>query len=205
MPLMKERGTPRIAPEAGADTLPVLLGALEDGGADTRRRAAMALGGHPAAAGALLARVPREQDAAVRHALMSALAVIGNAEAVSGLARCLASEDTWLRNAAIDVLRQLPEQVAPLMGHLLTDADRDVRILAIGVLDTLRHPDVERWLLHVIELDADVNVCGAALDVLAEVATSACAGPVRALLVRFAGEPYLRFAGELVLRRATGG
>jgi HEAT repeat protein len=205
MPLMKERNKPRIAPETGVDTLPVLLAALDGAAADGRRRAALALGAHPGAAGALLARVDREGDSAVRHALITALATIANAEAVAGLVRCLASEDVWLRNAAIDALRQMPDQVAPLMGHLLTDADRDVRILAIGVLDTLRHPDVERWLLHVIDIDEDVNVCGTALDLLAELATPASAEPVRALLARFPGQPYLRFAGELALRRATGG
>lgn len=197
----------RIAPVPAteADSPDTLLAALDDAIAASRCRAALALASHPAAAGTLLARLAREQDIAVRQALLTALATIGNADAVAGMAACLSSEDVWLRNGAIDALRQLPDQVAPLMGHLLTDADRDVRILAIGVLDMLRHPDVERWLLHVIDLDTDVNVCGAALDLLASVATDAATEPVRALLRRFPDQPYLRFAGDVALRRASGG
>lgn len=198
MPLMKNP-TPTPAPLVQDYSL--LLAALDDATPVVRSQAALALSEHPRAAAALLARLHVEDNAAVRSAIVAALACIGNADAVAGLARCLGGEDVWLRNAAIEVLRSLPEHVAPLMGHLLTDADRDVRILALGVLDDLRHPDAERWLLHVIECDADVNVCSAALDVLAQMATPLARVPVTALLQRFAAEPYVQFAGALVLRR----
>jgi HEAT repeat protein len=201
MPLTKHR-TPAAPVEASCAEL---LAALDDSMPAVRCRAALALGAWPEAAGELLARLAGEPDAAVRSALMAALATIGNGAAAAGLARCLGSEDVWLRNAAIETLRALPAQVAPLMSQLLTDPDRDVRILAIGVLDAMQHPDCECWLLHVIEADTDAAVCGAALDVLAGVATSAAAAPVGALLHRFPDEPYLRFAGELALRRARGG
>jgi HEAT repeat protein len=201
MPLTKPR---MAAPAPQADDYPVLLAALDDNAPVTRSQAALALSDHPAAAGALLARLPREDNAVVRSAIVTALTCIGNADAVSGLARCLGGEDVWLRNAAIEALRSLPEHVAPLMGHLLTDPDRDVRILALGVLDDLRHPDAERWLLHVLECDDDVSVCGAALDILAQLATPAVRSAVQALLQRFAAEPYVQFAGALVLRRIDG-
>ncbi|MGV7210732.1 HEAT repeat domain-containing protein [Oxalobacteraceae bacterium A2-2] len=201
MPLTKT--TTAAAP--GQDSPDAMLAALEHADPEQRRRAALALAAHPSASVALLARVPLESDQAARQALLTALATIGNAQAVDGMAGFLSGEDVWLRNAAIDALRQLPDQVAPLMGQLLTHPDRDVRIMAIGVLDTLRHPHVERWLLHVIAADTDLNVCGAALDLLAEVATGDAIAPVRALLARFPDQDYLRFAGELTLRRAAGG
>jgi hypothetical protein len=117
------------------------------------------------------------------------------------LAGCLRSEDAWLRNAAIEQLRAMPAQVAPAMAYLLVDWDRDVRILAVGILDTLRHERVEEWLLQLIDADSDINVCGAALDVLAEIASAAAREPVGRLLARFPHEPYLQFAGGLVLGR----
>ena len=178
---------------------------LRDPDAAVRRAAAQELATHPDAVPALLAALDDEREQPVRSALLGALAAIGSEEAVAGLAECLRSEDAWLRNAAIDLLRDLPAQVAPVLAHLLVDWDRDVRILAVSVLDTLRHPQVEEWLLQLIEADADLNVCGAALDVLADVATIAAAGPVGRVIARFAGEPYIEFAGRLVLSRIARG
>jgi len=172
--------------------------------AHVRRAAAQALGAHAEAVPALLAAVAAEGEQPVRSAMLDALAQLaarGSEEAVSGLADCLRSEDAWLRNAAIELLRGLPSQVASVMAHLLVDWDRDVRILAVGILDQLRHERVEEWLLQLIEADADVNVCGAALDVLADVATPAALAPVTRLLARFPAEPYLEFAGALVRSR----
>jgi hypothetical protein len=71
----------------------------------------------------------------------------------------------------------------------------------VSVLDALRHPQVEEWLLQLIDADADLNVCGAALDVLADVATPAARVPVERLIARFGAEPYIDFAGRLVLSR----
>jgi hypothetical protein len=178
---------------------------LESPDAAERRAAAHALGAWPDAAATLLEALHEEREHAVRSALLEALARIGNEEAVAGLADCLRSEDAWLRNAAIELLRVLPLHVAPVMAHLLVDWDRDVRILAVGILDTLRHDSVEDWLLQLIDADADVNVCGAALDVLAGVATAGAREPVARLMARFPDEPYLAFAGKLVLRRLGEG
>lgn len=201
MPFVKTN-LPEAAARPDAGTAAARLRAPD---AAVRRAAAQELATDPDAVPALLAALADEREQPVRSALLGALAAIGNEEAVAGLAECLRSEDAWLRNAAIDVLRDLPAQVAPVLAHLLVDWDRDVRILAVSVLDTLRHPQVEEWLLQLIEADADINVCGAALDVLAEVATLAAAGPVGRVIARFSGEPYIEFAGRLVLSRLAQG
>jgi len=206
MPLMKT-----LAPQAAAlppapNALDATLAQLAAGDAAVRRAAAHALAADaPAnqaqAVPALAEALDTERDHAVSSAILGTLAAIATEESVSVLARCLRSEDAWLRNAAIEALRALPAQVAPVMAHLLVDWDRDVRILAVGILDTLRHERVEEWLLQLIDADGDVNVCGAALDVLADIATGAAHGPVERLLARFPDEPYLRFAGDLLLGR----
>ncbi|MEN3276529.1 MAG: hypothetical protein V7631_2319 [Massilia sp.] len=169
-----------------------------------RRAAAQALATEPQAVGALLAALAREPAVAVMTALLAALVEIGTGEAQAGLADCLRSENAWLRNAAIHVLRATPQQAAPLVVDLLADPERDVRILAIGILDAVRDPRVEAWLIDVIERDDDVNVCGAAIDLLAEVASPAAAEPVARLLARWPDEPYIRFAAQLVQRRIGG-
>jgi HEAT repeat protein len=201
MPFVKNN--PAAAPTVRMDIATARV-RLRDADPALRRAAARALGADPAAVPALLAALDVEADRPVRSALLGALAAIGSEDAVTGLAGCLRSDDAWLRNAAIDQLRGMPAQVAPVLAHLLVDWDGDVRILAVSIIDSLRHPLVEEWLLQLIATDDDVNVCGAALDVLAEVATLAAAGPVGNLIARFAGEPYIEFAGRLVLSRLAG-
>jgi len=79
--------------------------------------------------------------------------VLGDELAVAGLVDCLASEDVALRNEAIEAMKQLPDEVASIMRGLLADANPDVRIFAVNVLESLRHPEVESWLITVIERD----------------------------------------------------
>jgi HEAT repeat protein len=176
---------------------------LQSPHAASRRAAVQVLAGQPEATGALVAALRAERERSVLTVLLAALGASGDEEAIAALADCLRSEDAWLRNAAIDVLRELPAQVAPALAPLLADWDRDVRILAVGILDTLRHERAEQWLLQLIEADQDLNVCGAALEVLATIATPAANAPVRRMLARWGDEPYLAFAGKLVLARSA--
>jgi HEAT repeat protein len=203
MPIVTRQST-FAPPAARADKLADKLAHLAAPAAAERRAAAQALATEPQAVGALLGLLPSEPAVEVRTALLAALAEIGTGEALAGLADCLRSEDAWLRNAAIHVLRATPRQAAPLAERLLADPERDVRILAVGILDAVRDPRVEAWLIDLIERDDDVNVCGAALDLLAEVATAAAAGPVARLLERWPDEPYIRFAAQLAQRRIAG-
>jgi HEAT repeat protein len=178
-----------------------LLSQLAAGDVPARRWAARQLADFPRACAALVARLTQEHDMTVRTVLLSSLTRIGNDEAVRGLTACLRSEDANLRNEAIEALKALPAETAPVMAYLLTDADSDVRILAINILESLRHADVERWLIEVIEHDAVVNVCGTAVDLLGEVGTELCVPSLHHLKARFAGEPYIAFAADLALGR----
>jgi HEAT repeat protein len=178
-----------------------LLAALADPDATVRRWAARDLAAHPQAARLLAERLPLETDAAVRDAILASLTAIGNTNAVSGLARCLRSEDVALRNAAIEAMKSMPEAVPSIMARLLDDSDPDVRIFAVNILESLRHPKVEEWLLAVIGADPHVNVCATAVDLLGEVGTSRSAGALHALTARFPDEPYIAFAAELALKR----
>lgn len=174
---------------------------LRDPNPVARRWAARDLAQHPEASAVLAERLAEETDANVREALLMSLTVIGDAVAVSGLVECLRSEEVALRNEAIDAMKQLPDTVAPIMAGLLADADPDVRIFAVNVLESLRHPEVEAWLIDVISEDAHINVCATAVDLLGEVGTEAAEAPLEALKRRFPGEPYITFAADLALRR----
>ena len=167
----------------------------------SRRWAARDLAAHADASPALLGRLQQEDDVSVRDVILTALMRIADPAAVAGLVTCLRSEDTNLRNEAIEAMKSLPLEVAPIMRGLLVDADPDVRIFAINVLESLRHPDVEAWLIEVIEREPMVNVCGTALDLLSEVGSSASQDALERLKTRFAAEPYIQFAAALALKR----
>ena len=98
-------------------------------------------------------------------------------------------------------MKQLPDAVAPIMLGLLMDEDSDVRIFAVNILESLRHPLVENWLLQVIDVDDHVNVCGTAVDLLGEVGGAASLESLLRLKVRFADEPYIQYAADLAIKR----
>lgn len=162
----------RLSAEPAADReCNVLMQELYSEEAAVRRAAARDLVACPQASEALLARLKIETLLSVRETIITTLIRLGDAAAAAGLIECLRSDDAALRNEAIEAMKQLPEEVAPLMEQLLDDVDADVRIFAVNVLESMRHPRVEEWLIEVIRSDPHVNVCSAALDVLSEVGT----------------------------------
>lgn len=178
-----------------------LLLDLDNSDPAKRRWAARDLLGHAEVSVPLLARLNSEQDLSVREVILTSLTRIGDQDAVTGLVDCLRSEDAALRNEAIEAMQSLPEAVGPMMRGLLADTNADLRIFAVNILESLRHPDVEAWLIAVIETDRHVNVCATAVDLLAEVGTSASRAALLGLKARFADEPYIQFAADLSLRR----
>jgi HEAT repeat protein len=135
------------------------------------------------AADALVSRLKREDKTTVWEAILTTLIRLDDPSATAGLADCLRSEDAALRNEAIEALRELAASgdkanaVPPVLLSLLADPDPDVRIFAVNIIESARHPDVERWLIEVIERDAHVNVCATAVDLLCEVGTEAAIDP----------------------------
>lgn len=203
MAFVRQKDTEMVEQDVRKKTreCPDLLVSLRDESATTRRWAARDLVNCTDAAAALVEQLKVESDLSVREVILTTLTRLGDATAVAGLVDCLRSEDAALRNEAIEAMKQLPDEVAPIMHGLLTDADPDVRIFTVNVLESLRHPDVESWLMEVITLDPHVNVCATAVDLLSEVGTAAALAPLTQLKARFSDEPYMQFAADLALRR----
>jgi HEAT repeat protein len=178
-----------------------LAAALEDSDATVRRHAAQRITSCLDAATMLVSRLKREQNTAVREAILNSLLRLHDPSIGSGLAECLRSEDAALRNDVIEAFKQLGGEVAPILRSLLADPDPDVRIFVVNILNSERHPDVEQWLIEVIERDAHLNVCATAVDLLCEVGTEASIDPLLHLKARFAHEAYIQFAANLALKR----
>jgi HEAT repeat protein len=183
---------------------PGLLAQLGDPDPAARRWAARDLLQYPETACQLVERLKLEPEASVRQVILTTLSRIGDPAAVAGLVECLRSEDAAVRNEVVEAMKQLPDEVAPIMQQLLTDTDPDVRIFTVNILESLRHPGVEAWLIEVIENDPQINVCATAVDLLGEVGTEAARGPLARLKNRFADDPYIQFATGLALKRIEG-
>jgi HEAT repeat protein len=196
---LTERGKPR--PERDCHELAAVL---EDANAAGRRQAAREIVQCPDAAAVLVSRLKREQDAAVREVILTALVRLRDASAISGLVDCLRSEDASLRNEVIETFKLMGDEVAPVLRSLLVDPDPDLRIFVVNILDSERYPEAEGWLIEVIERDIHINVCAAAVDLLCEVGTEAAIDPLARLKARYQSEPYIQFAADLALKRIRG-
>jgi HEAT repeat protein len=182
-----------------------LLKQLSCGTPTERRWAARDLADYKEASKHLLDQLLKEEDISVREAIISSLLKIGDEIAIQGLIECLRSDDAHLRNSAIEALKVIPEKVESHIEKLLKDEDPDVRIFVVNILESLRHPKVIQWLIEVLEKDENVNVCGAALDLLAEVGTEEAVPAIKKVKERFKDEPYIQFAADVALRRINAG
>ncbi|MDR3514211.1 MAG: HEAT repeat domain-containing protein [Azospirillaceae bacterium] len=166
-----------------------------------RRHAARDLGAHPDAAMALCDRLQAETSSSVRAVLLTSLIRRQSPAVAARLTTFLRSDDTPLRNAAIEALQEMPDAVAPYLQALLVDPDSDIRIFAVNIVATLRHRRAPEWLTVVIRSDAHVNVCAAAVDGLSEVGGPDALADLHALRHRFADNDFMEFAIDTAIRR----
>lgn len=181
-----------------------LLQNLDSDDVEARRQAARGLSGRPKAVEALCRRATVEQDASVRETIFTAIIRAGGEAAVAGLVPMLRSDDAGLRNEAIVALKEMAQVVEPYMEKLLHDAESDVRIFAINVLEGLRHTKTPQWLREVVRHDPHINVCATAVDLLSEVGTPEMVPDIEALNERFNGNQFMGFAVKMAVRRIQG-
>lgn len=195
------KGEKRIAKREFEDLLIQLSSPLST----ERRWGARDLAEFPEASSYLLDQLKKENDISVQEVIISSLIKIGDDIAIKGLINLLKSEDARLRNAAVEALQNVPEKVSAYIEKLLHDNNSDVRIFTVNILESLRHPNVIKWLIEVLENDKNINVCATALDLLAEVGTKEALPAIKKVKERFSDEPYIQFAADLALRRIDGG
>ena len=193
---LADRAEPKPEPDCKE-----LAQALESADAAGRRQAVREMARFPAASTALVSRLKREPDGAVREIILNTLVHLNDPAALGGLVDCLRSEDAALRNETIEAFKHLGKKVDSILHSLLSDPDPDVRIFVVNILDSARHDEAESWLIKVIEEDSHVNVCATALDLLCRVGTEAAIEPLLQLKARFPSEDYIQFASDLALKR----
>lgn len=177
-----------------------LLLQLDDNLIEVRRWAARDLVNYPESVKPLCQALQKEKSSLVREAIFTTLIKMGGEEVVKNIIPILRSDDAELRNHAIDVLRNLPNETSLYIDDLLEDHDPDVRIFAINILEYLKHPQVESWLIRTITKDTHINVCAAVVDLLGEVGTANAIPALEALKERF-HDDFIHFACDLALKR----
>jgi HEAT repeat protein len=178
-----------------------LLAQLRDPDPQQRRWGARDLADHPQAATALADRLQHEPDLGVREAIFTTLEKLAGPVTAVALLPLLRSEDAGLRNGAIEALAAMPEATAPQLDALLADADADVRLFAVNLLADLRHPQVPAWLERVLRDETAPNVVAGAIEVLAEVGTSALLPALEGARQRFSDDPFIGFAADIAGER----
>lgn len=190
---VRERGHPR-------DMLG-LIAQLGSTDPHQRRWAARDLAQQQECAPNLGKALSQERDSSVRQALFTSLAAMGSEDAAKALIPLLRSEDAALRNGAIETLASMPSAIAPSITRLLQDGDPDVRLFTVNLLGELRHADVNRWLVQVLNQEPHVNVVAAAIEVLAETGSRDERGALIGARDRFPDDPFIAFSADLALQR----
>ena len=198
MPLVRKPSPPAAIVEP---TTRDVWRALESPRPDERWAAARAATELAEGCAALVAALGREQDARVREAMFTSLSRIPTGESAAALTSFLRSDDAQLRSGALRSLGAMVAIMADLLPALLEDADVDVRILSCELARQVPGPDANRLLSALLLREEDVNVCAAAIDVLAEVGTPASLPSLEACADRFPEAPFLRFSLDIAVNR----
>jgi len=192
MPLTRKPQGP--TPTAGAADYDTAAAGLRSTETDVRWRSARVLGAFAHAVAPLGAAAATEADARVREAIFTSLARIGSPDSVTALLPHVRSDDAARRTAAMDALKAMPQVLSVAIARLLKDGDADVRVLACDLARELPSGDATALLAVPLESDPEVNVCAAAVDVIADVGSAEALEPLRRCALRFPGQPFLEFA-----------
>jgi HEAT repeat protein len=196
MPLVRKPGS-TLPPTQDAR---LVLQALASPLSDERWRAARAAADLDGADVALSAALRTESDARVREAMLTSLARIGSPAAVESMLSMLRSDSAALRTAALDALRMI-RALEDVTAQLLRDSDPDVRILSCELARSLPAAEANLLLCELLAREHNVNVCAAAIDVLAEVGEAAALETLGECARRFRDTPFLSFAISAVSDR----
>jgi HEAT repeat protein len=198
MPLIRNtQGS--AAPTASADPEAAKVD-LRSPDADIRWRGARALAAVPQAAVMLGEAALVETDPRVREAMFTSLGRIATAESVAALVPHVRSDDAERRTAAMDALKAMPQAIGAALPGLLADADPDVRLLACDLVRELPAAEATALLTGVLDRESEINVCAAAVDVLADIGAPEALPALHQCAGRLA-DPFLAFAIKIACDR----
>jgi HEAT repeat protein len=200
MPLIRKptTGAAAATPDT-ADVLQNLASASPDERWTAARDAVSVIGG----AAALAAALRVETEPHIREAMFTGLARVGTSESTDLLLSLLRSDQSALRTGALDGLRMMGTDVRHVLPRLLSDPDADIRILSSELARALPADEATTVLCALLAGEQDVNVCAAAVDVLAEVGNPAARPVLAQCAARFPQNAFLAFAVRVAIDRIS--
>jgi HEAT repeat protein len=177
------------------------LGQLTSSSADERWAAARTAANVAGGLAAIAAALPTEHDPRVREAMFTTLARSGTPESIDAVIALLRSDSANLRTGALDALRIMVGAAPELLPRLLSDEDSDVRILSCELARSLPDPEATRLLCVLLAAEQEINVCAAAVDVLAEVGGTDALACLNECARRFGESAFIAFAIKIVTDR----
>jgi HEAT repeat protein len=196
MPLIRKGaiGAPHSQPAPDA-------AALRSDDPKARWSAARALGASADGIAPLAEALCRETDTRVREAIFTSLSRLGRRESVVALLPHLRSDDANLRAGTLDALHAMSAAVRSFLPALLHDPDIDIRILSCELVRDLDSTEATQLLCDILDTETEANVCGAALDVLAEIGNATALPSLQRCAARFRDNAFLVFAVKLTADR----
>jgi HEAT repeat protein len=198
MPLIKRGSSKSPAPSLDPSTLAT---ALSGGSIDERWAAARAAAELPNGLLLLGNALSRETHPRVREAIFTSIARTRTPESAAAVLPYLRSDDASLRAGALDALRAMPGATAHHLPSLLSDEDVDVRVLACELVRNQPAGEASRLLRSVLATESQPNVCGAAVEVLAEIGGPDLLPDLAECALRFPHDPFLAFAIQVARER----
>lgn len=138
-----------------------LLRDINDEDASKRRAAAEALSGGDERAIYPLIRALKDENFGVQDAAMRSLMDI-KGETTAYMVLPLLRENSFLRNTAIMIIREMGKLAVPLLYVLLNDRDDDVRKFALDLIYDIRFCGYPEKLVELLTGDQNANVRAAA-------------------------------------------
>jgi len=200
MPLIRKPALPAEHPKRIPGEV---LGGLLSPDPEERWAAARAAAELPGTSAALAAALAQETDSRVREAMFTSLVRMGTRESIVRVLPMLRSNDSALRTGALDALRSSPIAAHELLADLLNDPDADVRLLSCELARNLPSDEATRSLCALLTREPEINVCAAAIEVLAEVGDQEALPALAQCAQRLAQVPFLVFAIKLARDRIT--
>ena len=202
MPLIRKPSTATSTPSSppAVDAASALF-LLENGTDDERWAAARVVSQMTGGVAALAKALVGERDRRVREAILTSLARAATPESVQALLPLVRSDDAQLRTGALDALRATKDALRPYLPSLLRDGDVDVRLLACELARNLPAQEASHMLCELLDHETEPNVCGAAVEVLAEVVGPEALPSLARCADRFHGTPFLDFSIKVTADR----
>jgi HEAT repeats len=198
MPLVRKPTANSSGPKPDAAKV---LGLLTSPSSDERWAAARAAATVAGGLSAIAMALPTERDARVREAMFTTLARHGTAESIDTVIELLRSDSANLRTGALDALRIMAGAAPDMLPRLLSDKDSDVRVLSCELARSLPNPEATRLLCGLLATDEEINVCAAAVDVLAEVGGPDALPCLKECARRFGNSSFIAFAIKIATDR----